>query len=535
MGSLYRRLHFPVRAENLGQFSAYQVRLDHWRPLAAPFEDAFTGVYERGSSAVLLIHGAQGSGKTLFCDRLQRDFERATQGELEPRTDNLWHTLVGGDPMARDTIAQATAGTTLRRVRPDEGWLATERAFATQDKRFKVRLFILDDAHSEVFLCELAKVALDWFRSRPRRDAEMGILGSVAQNLVAECRNDFQRSIFVLTSKDADLMLALQAEVERTHARLAVTQELPLPKAEVKEKIVRTNTNRLNNVSYWYCLDAAGPQEKERVYQVLQEQKGFTDSFLAVDDALKSTPRRGRPAYRNVITLVTLGSDPLDARAFLEDHMIEATEDYVGEHLGAWYSREQWASQLVGGDAEQARRAELVQSEFALRWIALGLRGAYALCQPPAALDLGGRILEAIHFFPSLGDEERARQRGVYHALDQELAEPAYASPAVEAWSESFRNLGQRRSTLYEPAIAARVLGYSRGFASLPQVRPDVIAAEYTPCAVTSAKSPADIGAAIKRTCHAIEFTAFLGHQLKGLDEYLLGKVDRYALLLESV
>ena len=94
MGPLYRRLHFPVRAENLGQFSTYQVRLDHWRPLALPFEDAFTGVYERGSSAVLLIHGAQGSGKTLFCDRLQRDFERATQGELEPRADNLWHALV---------------------------------------------------------------------------------------------------------------------------------------------------------------------------------------------------------------------------------------------------------------------------------------------------------------------------------------------------------------------------------------------------------------------------------------------------------
>lgn len=449
MGPLYKRLHFPVRAENLGQFSTYQVRLDHWRPLALPFEDAFTGVYERGSSAVLLIHGAQGSGKTLFCDRLERDFERATQGELEPRADNLWHTLVGGEPPRRDTIAQATAGTALRRVRPDEGWLAGERAFASQDKRFKVRLFLIDDAHNEVFLSELAKIALDWFRSKPRREAEIGALASVAQNLVFECRNDFQRSIFVLASKETDLMRELHAEIERSHARLAMIQELPLPVAEVKETIVRTNTNRLNSVSYWYCLDAAGPAEKERVYQVLQQQKGFTDSFLAVDDALKSSARAGRPANRNVITLVTLGADPQDAKAFLEAREVDAAEEHLGPNLGVWYSRGQWASQLVGGDAELARRAELVQSEFALRWVALGMRGAYALCQPPVALDLGSRLLEAIQFFPSPSNKEQERQRRVYGALDDELADPAYATPAVEVWSESFQRLasGGARST----------------------------------------------------------------------------------------
>lgn len=232
MAPLYRRLHFPVRAEYLGQFSTYQVRLDHWRPLAAPFEDAFTGVYERGSSAILLIHGVQNSGKTLFCDRLERDFKRATAGEHDPRPDNLWHTLVGGDPSSRDTIVQATLGTELRRVRPDEGWLGTLREFARSDQRFRVRLFLLDDVHNEVFLCELARVGVDWFRSRPRREAEMGILASVAQNLVSECRNDFQRSIFVLTSASADLLKGLHAEIERWHAQLSVLRELahpPLP------------------------------------------------------------------------------------------------------------------------------------------------------------------------------------------------------------------------------------------------------------------------------------------------------------------
>ena len=341
MGPLYRCLHFPDRAENIGQFSAYQIHLDHWRPLSDPFEDAFTAIYERGSSALLLIHGAQGSGKTLFCDRLEQDFKRATQGSLDPRSDNLWHTLVGGAPMRRDTIEKATAGTELSRVRPVEGWLAEERRVATADKRYKVRLFLLDDAHHEVFLSELAKVSLDWFRARPRREAENGVLGTLAESLVFECRNDFQRSLFVFTSNRADLMRTLHDEIERSHARLSRVQELPLPAAPVKEAIVRTNTNRFNNVSYWYCLDMAGPAEKERVYQVLHEQKGFTDSFLAVDDALKSSGRVGRPASRNVITLVTLGAEPRDVRAFLDDHDIDAPEEYVGEHLGVWYAREQ--------------------------------------------------------------------------------------------------------------------------------------------------------------------------------------------------
>src|SRR5262249_7080192 len=219
-----------------GARSAYQIHIDHWRPLAGPFEDAFTAVYERGSSALLLIHGAQGSGKTLFCDRLQQDFERATQGELEPQPNNLWHTLVGGAPMRRDTIATATAGTELRRVRPVEGWLAAERAFATADKRFGVRLFLLDDAHHQVFLSELAKGSLDWFRSRARRAVVGGVLGSLAESLVYECRNDFQRSLFVLASNRAELMRALHDEIDLSHARLSTVQKLPLPAAPVKEE-----------------------------------------------------------------------------------------------------------------------------------------------------------------------------------------------------------------------------------------------------------------------------------------------------------
>ncbi len=84
--------------------------------------------------------------------------------------------------------------------------------------------------------------------------------------------------------------------------------------------------------------------------------------------------------------------------------------------------------------------------------------------------------------------------------------------------------------------IAKRHGGYSRGFVEFTAVKPVFIAGEYQPCAVTTvpARNHADITDALRRACHAIEFTAHLQDNLEGLKAYLLDKVERYALLLES-
>src|SRR5262249_46379727 len=137
-------------------FSAYQVRLDHWQPLAVSFRTAFEKVHDRGSAAILLVHGAQGSGKTLFARRLEEDRRRASEGQSAPRSDNLWHALVGGDPPAAPTIEQATRSSAMRRVEPKEGWRAEERTFARQDKDHRARIFIIDDVHKGVFMREWA-------------------------------------------------------------------------------------------------------------------------------------------------------------------------------------------------------------------------------------------------------------------------------------------------------------------------------------------------------------------------------------------
>jgi hypothetical protein len=94
-------------------------------------------------------------------------------------------------------------------------------------------------------------------------------LASVAERIVEDCRGDFVRSIFLLLSNDAARMAALKERIDDSHRGLATTLELPLPDPATKEQIVRKNTNRLNRMSYRYCLDAAGKDERSAAYDVL--------------------------------------------------------------------------------------------------------------------------------------------------------------------------------------------------------------------------------------------------------------------------
>lgn len=80
MDTLYDFLLFPKRAENLGQHAAYDVDLAHWKALSGAFRTVFRTVHDRGSSSVLLVHGVQGTGKTLFSIRLKEDFEKTRSG-----------------------------------------------------------------------------------------------------------------------------------------------------------------------------------------------------------------------------------------------------------------------------------------------------------------------------------------------------------------------------------------------------------------------------------------------------------------------
>ncbi len=236
-GQLYQRLVFPKRAELLGQFDSYQVQLSHWGPLATPIKDAFEGVYTRGDAAILLIHGAQSSGKTLFCQRLLGDFDRACKGACKPDEDNLWHKLVGGQPAAENIIKTATQHTYVHRIKPEPGWRSAliQAAPGTQDR--KVRIYIIDDAHRDSILCEWASVSQEWYLDQAE-SKKPAILGTMAQRMVEDCRGVFQRSIFLLVSNQRPMMEQLKVELDRWENGLATLLELPLPTPTNKEKII---------------------------------------------------------------------------------------------------------------------------------------------------------------------------------------------------------------------------------------------------------------------------------------------------------
>jgi hypothetical protein len=218
----------------------------------------------------------------------------------------------------------------------------------------------------------------------------------------------------------------------------------------------------------------------------------------------------------------------------------EAIDHYYGKHHAVWLLKDAWASLLdTAQNVNLSRRARMVESEFALRWVTLDMTAAYALLQAPSMQgDLGERLLDVIRFFPSIAKpNEIKKQAERSQQLDTALDAAGWEPGTITDFSNRFRDLGQRRSAEYEKALSARFGHYSHGFQVYPAVKPDFIVDEYATCAVTrsATDSPKALEDAIRRTCHVIEFTAHLQADMKGLAEYVLSKVDRYAEMLESV
>ncbi len=532
-------LLFPERAEFLidDRFETYQVSVAHWSGLAASFREAFETVHERRSARVLLVHGAQGHGKSLFVQTLERAFQQSERSTVFDEK-NLWHLLTGGPDGPLETVQSVRKNTSLRRVSPSDKWLPEERAFAKSDTH-GVRIFLFDDAQKDAFVREWAGLTAGEYARLRAEGHRKTVLETVAERIVEDCRGAFARSIFVLLSNDPVYLDDLKAHLDLSHRGLAQRIELPLPEASVKEEIVRTNTNLLNPRSYWFCLDRGGREEKREAHTMLTGNRGFIDCFQAINRALTAQSREGRsgrPANKNLLTLVTLGTSPAEVASFMADHEFEHDSTVTHEQIGVWWCRKRWASGLTSKEADYSRRASLVESEFALRWVALDMTAAWVLCEAGEDDPLATQIVDLLRTMPSIAKQKRAKADDV-----EEMAKALAArkdDPALATFSEKFRPLGQQRSQVYEAPIAQR-LGkrLSHGLKVRGTLKPDVILEEYEPCAVTRATSTEDraIEVAIKRGCHVLELTAHLQADMRGLEAYLADKVCVYADLLESV
>jgi GTPase SAR1 family protein len=230
MTDLYDELEFPPRAEYLDQYKNYQVDIAHWKPLAAQFQKTFRQVYARRSAAVLLVYGPQGSGKSMFCARLQKDYQRTRDGAYVPDLhNNLWHVLVATDKPGEQTLRDATAATAFELVdeHKAQSWLVELKNFALKDQS-RVRFILCDNAHKDSMMRPWTELTAKEFYEA-RQAGPDAVLAHVADRLNDACRHEFQRSIFVMLSHEKDWIESLRTHLERWFKELATVLTLPVP------------------------------------------------------------------------------------------------------------------------------------------------------------------------------------------------------------------------------------------------------------------------------------------------------------------
>lgn len=527
----YQGILFPDRAESLPDFERYRVYLDHWKELAAELQDLYEGLALRRESRVLGIHGAQGTGKTLFATKLVNDFDRARKqlgaGVLSPDDANLWHRVTGGNVLSQALVQKATQSADLLLIENDKDWVAKTTAWldARKDRHCIV---VADNAERAYFRQGLIGLSDADFIQLGDTDEAMRM---VAQQLVSHCRKGLRGSLLLLMTNDDTFLLGLHTAVQGQHSDLLRMAELPLPKAPDKEAIVRVNTNRLNSISYWYCLDKAGPGHKRAVRNAIMGASSFPDSFQAVNQAIRNAPasRFGRRARKNQITLVLLSNEANDAFAGIEDQGTLERVEFEYKWAGAKLYNADWS---LGALADERER-KLLESEWNLRIVVLGAPFV-------ASLLLGDdshheHCSELLDFLkPVLGPGTHNATR---EAHEEELKQRVDAWPDTAGLDTStFWAKGQTRANDYESILRKLLPGYDTTAKGMLAYRPDYIIEPFIPCAVTSAiSSDIDaIHAAIQRRAHLFEFTAQHAPSKNSIRDYLQQKLQNYATITQE-
>ena len=530
---------FPERAEELqegyGDYRNYRMFVTFWRPLLDDLAIVHDEVARQGRGRIVAIPGPQGAGKTAFASELQRNFNAAKTAQregipFEIDADSVWHRLTGGPQLRAEAIEEATRRTDVvmyDRAPSDEDWL--EEAVALPGPPDSRRIVVLDNAEQAFF--RQALVELD--------DAEFLRLGDeaiemAAQRLIPVMRTDLRGTLLLLLSFDEEFLSAFTYTVEDIHEGMARLIELPHPESAAKEQVVRVNTNRLNRVSYWYCLDRAGPYEKKAVLDSLTTATSFTDSFAAVDRAIRSeSSRSGRPPLNNVITLVALvgaADGAVDWSGF--DGELEKTElDHGWATIRAYTTG--WATGSL-----TAREEGLLESEWSLRVAVFGdpfaaaLLAAHPETSDPEALRACKKLLRLLSVIHGPGTHEATREN---HR--SELEQTIDAWPSFEDGStQVFWEAQQARSERYEPALGAILDGYNRAGEGFLRYRPDHIVKPFKPCSILDAagSSRQQINAAIRRDAHVFEFTAQRNATGATLAQYLASKLPNYVEITQE-
>jgi hypothetical protein len=306
--------------------------------------------------------------------------------------------------------------------------------------------------------------------------------------------------------------------------------QLRLPDARTKETVIRVNTNRLNPVTYWSSIDQGANEDRVALKVALEGDSSFPDSFRAVDTASRN--RTGRPAKRNIITLIALaGSDTakdVGAQHLAEVKRTEIEHEWMSLHL----FEEGWTPSDMDG-----REASLLESEWVLRVCTLGVPFIRSL------LDADGASPAQAHFMAVANLLETLKTfQGPGTVAASRKAFTAELETIVDNWPTSQRDLnlfwgaGQPRAGLYEKVLKQILPGYDHGAEGFLTYRPDYVVASFRPAAVTDAVSNTNEGirAALRRQGHVFEFTALAQPSTTGIKTYLRDKLPNYVQLTQE-
>lgn len=534
---------YPDRAEGVGRYSGYKVFVDFWEPLTDHLAEQFRVLRLRGQTKILAIYGEQGSGKTLFSTQLLEDHAAARRRDVTTADDSLWHRIARGAGATDQAVRESTAGSVCRTVPDEMTWIDSIKKWRGAESQTSL-LAIADNAETDYFLRGLVG---DRYPNATRSND--AYLEAAAGNLVKEARREdspdrqgLTGMLLIMLSNDKVFLEAFKAKMDTQHRGMMEIMDLPLPTAEQKERAVRVNVNRLNDVSYWYCLDKGGESHQKQIRSRLVGATTFPDTFDAVDQALRfGTARTGRPGKKNLLTLVCLSKAPV-----IDPTNYKLTDDFTVEAQHAWAASYLLNSGWGVPSGLTGREAGLIESEWQLRLVALGEPFVAALlaAEPTDATSTGwsansfaltAGMLRVIQ--KPLGPTSRKDARDEY--VNEIKALVAGWLPDITAARSSlddFWRRGQGRSSMYERQLELLLGTYNRTTPGYLNARPDFVVEDFVPAALTTAKSDskAALIKSIQRSGNAMEFTSQETVTPLSLAAYLRQKLPNYILATQE-
>lgn len=522
----YPGIRFPDRAENLGEYDAYRVFLEPWDPLATDLRKLYEGLAVRRDTRLLAVYGPQGTGKTLFATKLVGDHEATRraihQDSILPDRQNLWHRIVGGrsDTPSNELIRTATERSVVAMIENEQEWV-TRAADILTGQTDRHCILVADNAERAYFRQGLVDLS----------DAEFLALGSsdeamrmAAQNLVRHCRTTLRGSLIVLLTNDDLFLLNLAEAIEAQHSDLMRIAHLPMPSGTDKELVVRVNTNRLNQISYWYCLDRAGPDHKRAVRDAILGAASFPKTFQAVDEAIRYAPpsRVGRSARKNQISLLVLNDLRVADDIVLDSFAEVEHREFSSEWTKATLFGNGWTKDILSLE----REGGLLESEWNLRIVLLGRPFVASLLSgDESQLDHCRCLLDALRTVYGPGTWTATRER-----LQQDIEATTQRWPSTTQDLSQFWAAGQIRSHQYEAVLRILLPGYDTGDPSFLSYRPDFVVTPFSPASLTSALSSDGraIAEAIQRKAHVFEVTAMKKPTIQAIRTYLSTKLKNY-------